>query len=299
MNVTFRQLKVFEAVARHLSYTRAASELYLTQPAVSMQIKQLEEVVGLPLFEQIGKRVFLTDAGSELHRYARNISQQLDEAREVLEEMKGIQRGRLNISVATTAIYFAPTLLGAFHKRYPGIGVSMDVANRETLLQQLENNEIDMAIMGQPPEELNMVADAFLYNPLVVIAPPDHPLARQKNIDPVRLADEVFVLREPGSGTRSAAEKFFSRRGVQLRTAMVMSSLEAIKQAVQASLGLAIVSTHTIKQELELGRLVVLDIKTLPIQRQWYLVHREDKRLSVVAQSFKDFMLAEASKLLS
>ncbi|MEW5792352.1 MAG: LysR family transcriptional regulator [Pseudomonadota bacterium] len=298
MNLTFRQLKVFEAVARHLSYTRAAAELHLTQPAVSMQIKQLEETVGLPLFEQLGKKVYLTEAGKEFYHYSRSIAQQLSEVRQVLDELKGIQRGRLKISVATTAQYFAPRLLRTFAQRFQNVAVSMDVTNREALLRQLEHNEVDMAIMGQPPEGLDAVAEPFLQNPLVVIAPPDHPLAGTHSIPLATLIEEPFIVREQGSGTRSATERFFAKQGLHLSADMEMSSHEAVKQAVQAGLGLGIVSTHTINLELEAKRLVILDVQSLPIQRHWYLVHREGKRLSAVAQAFKDFVVAEAPQVL-
>ena len=201
MHVTLRQLKVFESVARNTNFTRAAEELHLTQPAVSMQIKQLEEGVGLPLFEQIGKKIYLTEAGNEMYHYSKSIAQLLDEADEVIEDMKGVHRGRLTISVASTANYFATRLLAAFSRRFEGISFSLDVTNRESLLRQLDTNERDLVIMGKPPEELGLDAEPFMENPLVVIAPPDHPLVGKKNIPLERLQDESFVVREHGSGT--------------------------------------------------------------------------------------------------
>jgi LysR family transcriptional regulator, low CO2-responsive transcriptional regulator len=204
LHLTLRQLKVFEAVARHLNYTRAAEELFLTQPAVSMQIKQLEESLGVTLFEQLGKRVHLTDTGREVLSYARTITQLLEELESVLDRGKGVTGGRLRISVATTANYFIPTLLAAFNKRFPGVTVTLDVTNRESLLRQLNENVVDVVIMGQPPAGLDVEAEAFLENPLVVVAPPGHPLAGAKRIPLARLQDEVFLVREPGSGTRMA-----------------------------------------------------------------------------------------------
>jgi len=298
MNVTFRQLKVFEAVARHLSFTQAARELHLSQPAVSMQIKQLEENTGLPLFEQLGKQVYLTEAGREMKHYARAIAAQLEEAESVLEQLKGIHRGQLDISVASTANYFATRLLAAFARRFPGSSFSLDVTNRETLLRQLQDNEKDMVIMGKPPEERDLLAEAFMANPLVVVAPPEHPLAGGSAIALQQLQTETFVVREPGSGTFIAMERFFAEHGVQLTTGMVMTSNEAIKQAVEAGLGLGIVSIHTLELELEAGRLVVLDVEEFPIQRDWYVVQRKDKRLSPVAVAFKSFVLSEAGELL-
>lgn len=298
MNVTLRQLSVFESVARHLSFTRAAEELFLTQPAVSMQIKQLEENVGLPLFEQLGKKIFLTEAGRELYHYSRVIAQQLAEAEAVLEELRGVTRGRLDISVASTANYFATRLLAAFVRRYEGISFSLDVTNRETLLRQLENNERDLVIMGKPPEGMDLATEAFMENPLVVIAAPDHPLAKERKISLARLQEETFVVRERGSGTRIAMERFFAEHHAKLTAGMEMTSNEAIKQAVSAGLGLGIVSIHTLALELQLGCLTVLDVENFPILRHWYLVHRAGKRLSPVAQAFRDFVLSEAAGML-
>ena len=297
MNVTLRQLKVFESVARYLSYTRAAAELYLSQPGVSMQIKQLEGNLGLPLFEKIGKKIFLTEAGQEMYQYSRNISQQLAEANSVIEALKGVKSGRLQVSVATTANYFATRLLAAFSKRYEGVTVHLDVTNRESLLRQLDANETDLVIMGQPPAGMDLETVAFMENPLVIIAPPAHPLVRKKAISLEQLQTETFVVRELGSGTRIAMERFFADKGVSLSTGMEMTSNEAIKQAVEAGLGLGIVSIHTLELELETKRLKLLDVESFPILRHWYIVHRKGKRLSPVAQAFKAFVLNEAVNL--
>lgn len=298
MHVTLRQLRVFDAVARHLNFTRAAEELHLSQPAVSMQIKQLEIGVGIALFEQHGKRVHLTEAGHELHHYCRSIHVLLQEAEEVLADLKGARRGHLIISVASTANYFATNLLAAFKKRYPDTSFSLDVTNRETLLQQLETNEKDLVIMGRPPQELDLVMDPFMDNPLVVIAPPDHPLLFEKQPSFSQLKNENFVVREQGSGTRIAMERFFKEKGVGLEAGMEMSSNEAIKQAVQAGLGLGIVSIHTLKLELALKTLAIVNVEGFPIERRWYLVHRKGKRLSPVAEAFQKFVHKEASKIL-
>lgn len=299
MNVTFRQLKIFESVARHLSFTRASEELHLTQPAVSMQIKQLELVVGLPLFEQLGKKIFLTDAGREFARYASAITAQLHELDQVVDEMKGLKRGRLTIAVASTANYFVPRLLATFCQRHGGaVSVSLDVTNRKQLLKGLMENRNDLVIMGQPPEGMDLVAEHFLENPLVVIAPPDHPLAGEKRIPPERLREETFLVREQGSGTRSAMERYFAANDLRLVTPMEMSSNEAIKQGVEAGLGLGLVSLHTLAMELALAKLVVLDVIKFPIMRYWYIVYREGKRLSLVAQAFREFVLQEAAQLL-
>ncbi|MCK5383304.1 MAG: LysR family transcriptional regulator [Gammaproteobacteria bacterium] len=298
MNITFRQLQIFDAVARNLSFTRASEELHLTQPAVSMQIKQLEQSVGLPLFEQLGKKIFLTEAGQEFSRYASAIGSQLDELEQVVDEMKGLQRGRLTIAVASTANYFVPRLLATFCQRHGDVTVSLDVTNREQLLKGLVENRTDLVIMGQPPEDMDLVAERFLENPLVVIAPPDHLLAKEKNIPLHRLLEETFLVREQGSGTRSAVERFFSANQIALSTPMEMSSNEAIKQGVEAGLGLGIVSMHTLEMELALKRLVILDVEKLPIMRNWYIVHRSGKRLSLVAQGFQKFVQEESRQVL-
>ncbi|BCB25499.1 transcriptional regulator [Sulfurimicrobium lacus] len=298
LHLTLRQLKVFEAVARQRSFSRAAESLHLSQPAVSMQVKQLEESVGLPLFEQMGKKIFLTEAGQEMFHYSRSIAEQLDEMEGVLSRMKGLELGRLKITVVSTANYFAPQLLANFCQRHPAVTINLDVTNREVLLQQLANNETDLAIMGQPPEGQDLTAESFMLNPLVVIASPNHALAGKKNIPVQQLSGETFLVREAGSGTRSAMERFFQEHGIAFNTGMVMSTNEAIKQAVQAGMGLGIVSLHTVALELETRRLAILDVESFPIVRHWFVVHRQNKRLSPVAAGFKEFLQHEAAQLM-
>lgn len=298
MNITLRQIRVFEAVARHLSYTRAAEELHLSQPAVSMQIKQMETHLGLPLFEQVGKKVFLTEAGQEMYHYSRTVEQQLNEAESVLENLKGLKQGRLVLAVASTANYFVPQLFAAFNKKYQGATLSLDVTNREGLLSHLDANDTDMVIMGLPPAEMDLESAAFLDNPLVIIASPDHPLAGKTQVAMESLKDENFIMREPGSGTRISMQRVFDQRGVTLKTGMEMSSNEAIKQAVQAGLGLGVLSIHTMEAEFLLKRLVVLDVQTFPIMRNWYIVHRRGKRFSAIVEAFKAFVLTESRRLL-
>ncbi len=298
MNITLRQLRIFEAVARHLSFTRAAEDLHLTQPAVSMQVKQLEEVAGLPLFEQVGKRIFLTEAGREMEVYARGVLATLEEARVVFDELRGLKRGHLHIAVASTANYFVPQLLAEFCRRFPGVQVSLDVTNREGLLEALEDNVTDLIIMGKPPARIEVEAEVFMENPLVAIAAPGHALAGESAIPLSRLQDETFLIRESGSGTRSATERFFHEQGVSLCSTMEMSSSESIKQGVQAGLGLGLLSLHTLEMELALRRLVILDVNELPIIRNWYVMHRSGKRLSAVARSFRAFVKDEAGEIL-
>lgn len=296
LHFTLRQLQVFEKVASHLNYSRAAEELYLSQPAVSMQIKQIEGHIGLPLFEQMGKKIFLTEAGRELFHYARSIAQQMAEMEAVFDEMKGMGKGKLTLSVVNTANYFTPKLLAKFCQRHPNINVILQVANRDAVLKQLADNSTDLAIMGKPPEGLDLNAESFLDNPLVVISDPEHPLAQLQHIKFCQLAQETFLSREKGSGTRSAMERVFKQHGVQPRISMEMETNEAIKQAVQAGMGLGILSVHSLELELETNRLVVLDVEYFPLLRHWFVVHRSTKRLSSAALAFKEFLLKEGGK---
>lgn len=297
LHFTLRQLQVFEKVANHLNYSRAAEELYLSQPAVSMQIKQLEGHIGLPLFEQMGKKIFLTEAGRELFHYARSIAQQLAEMEAVFDEMKGLGHGKLTISVVNTANYFTPQLLARFCQRHPNINVILQVANRDAVLKQLADNSTDLAILGQPPDGLDISAESFLDNPLVVIAAPDHPLAKLKRVKFARLAEETFLSREQGSGTRSAMERVFAQHKIQPHISMEMETNEAIKQAVQAGMGLGILSLHSIELELETKRLVMLNVEYFPLLRHWFVAHRSNKRLSSAALAFREFLLTEARDL--
>lgn len=299
LHVTLRQLQVFEKVASRLNYSRAAEELYLSQPAVSMQIKQLEASIGLPLFEQMGKKIFLTEAGRELFHYSRSIAQQLAEMETVFDAMKGLGQGRLTLSVVNTANYFTPRLLAEFCRRHPGINISLQVANRDAVLGQLADNSTDLAIMGRPPDGLDVVAEPFMENPLVVIAAPDHPLARLKKVRLAQLTKETFLSREQGSGTRSAMERIFAQHRIQPHISMEMETNEAIKQAVQAGMGLGILSLHSIELELETGRLAVLNAEHFPLVRHWFVVHRSNKRLSSAVLAFKEFLLKEAGSIVS
>ncbi len=296
MHITIRQLQVFEAVARQLSYTRAAEELHLKQPAVSMQVKQLEISVGLSLFEQLGKRVFMTQAGETMLRHAQTIMRHLATAREEMDELKGVDSGRLRIAVASTVNYFATRLLATFTRLHPSVQVTLDVTNRETLLQKLEDNQPDVVLMGKPPKDLDLDADAFMDNPLIMIARPDHPLSKHRSIALKELNEETFLVRESGSGTRIAMERFFDQKSFAPSATIEMTGNETIKQSVDAGLGLAIVSVHTVELELALERLIRLDIRGMPIMRRWYVGHRRGKRLSPTAQAFRQFVLDEGTR---
>lgn len=299
LHLTLRQLQVFEVAATNLNFSLAAKQLFLSQPAVSMQIKQLEENIGLPLFEQMGKKIFLTEAGRELSHYSRSISQQLADMEAVFDEMKGLGKGKFTLSVVNTANYFTPQLLARFCQRYPDINVILQVANRDAVLKQLADNSTDLAILGQPPDGLDINAVPFLDNPLVVIAAPGHPLAKLKRVKFALLAKETFLSRELGSGTRSAMERIFKRHKIQPHISMEMETNEAIKQAVRAGMGLGILSLHSIELELETKRLAMLNVEHFPLPRHWYVAHRSSKRFSSAAAAFKKFLLTEAADIVA
>jgi DNA-binding transcriptional LysR family regulator len=295
LHITMRQLQVFEAVARHLSFTRAAEELHLTQPAVSMQVKQLESMVDLPLFEQLGKKVHLTEAGHTVLSHSRIMMGQLKDIERDINNLRGIEGGNLKICIASTVNYFATRLLSKFCEQYKTVGISLDVVNREELIKRLEANEPDLVLMGQPPDELDVEAEAFMENPLIVICAPQHPLASKRRIPIETMADETFVMREPGSGTRTAMKRVFDQFGVTPNPGIQLSSNETIKQSVEAGLGLAVVSAHTVELELQAKRLVSLDVQHFPVIRKWYVAYRRGKQLSATAKVFLEFVLAEGS----
>ncbi len=289
-HATLHQLRIFLAVARHSSFARAAEEMHLSPPTLSLQVKQLSETVGQPLFEQLGKKIFLTAAGRTLAEACEDIESRMERLSQDLSALQGVERGSLKLAILTTVKYTVPKLLGGFCAAHPGIEVAMLVGNRENLLQRLANNQDDLYIMGQPPEQMDVVSEAFADNPLVLVAPPGHPLVGQPAIAPRRLMNEPFILREPGSGTRLTAEKFFAGQGVTLKNRLEVGSNEAIKQTVAGGLGLAVLSAHTVVSELALGELVQLDVQGFPLIRQWHVVYPRGKRLSAAALAFKDWL---------
>ncbi|GAB3479815.1 LysR family transcriptional regulator [Polaromonas eurypsychrophila] len=297
-NATLRQLKVFEAVARHLSFSRAAEELHLSQPAVSIQVKKLEDHAGLPLFEQLGKKIHLTPAGVEMLHSSRNIIQQFREAEEAMAQFKGVAGGKLNVAVISAGDYFLPRLLVEFARRHSGVTLDFGVCNREELLSQLGDNLTDLAIMVRPPLGLDTVSEAFAPHPYVVVAAPDHPLASKKRITLSRLAREPFVVREKGSDTWNSMQEGFGAHLADLNIAMEIKSTETIKQAVMAGMGVSFLSAHTISRELQVGSLSVLDVQGFPLMLHWYVVHRRNKRLTPVAQAFKTFLMSDGGVLI-
>lgn len=297
MRVTWNQLRLFEALARNASFTRAARELHVVQPTVSAQIKQLGDTVGVPLYEQVGKKIHLTEAGRELQRTVNELSDVWSRFEMTISDLKGVKAGRLRIASVTTAKYFVPRLLGPFCKRYPGIEVSLEVLNRNSVIERLTDNLDDLYILGIPPRHMELVQQRFLENPLMVIAPKDHPLASKRNIALERLVEERFIMRESGSGTRMATEEFFAKQKFKPQIKMELGNNEAIKWAVAGGLGLSVVSQHSLMLEPMQDRLAVLDVQGFPILRAWYLVHPEGKKLSVVARSFFDYMIEEAKTI--
>jgi DNA-binding transcriptional LysR family regulator len=258
-----------------------------------MQVKQLEEQLGLQLLEQVGKRMCLTDAGRELHAHAGRIAAQVVDLSAAMEHFRDVDRGFIRLSVLSTANYFLPRLIASFSETHPGVRISLQVSNRESVLAALADNRTDLAITGQPPDTANITSQYFMDNPLVVIAAPSHPLVNLGPVSLRQLETEILVLREPGSGTRAAVERYFTSHGATYRPGCELSTNEAIKQAVQAGLGLGIVPIQTIELELETERLVVLPVEGFPLIRQWFIVHRSDKRLSAAAQAFLRLLLAE------
>lgn len=293
LHATFQQLRLFASVARHKSFTRAAEEVHLTQPAVSIQVKRLEDKIGMPLLEQMGKQLHLTVAGEEVYNACRDVLQRLGDLETALDDLRGEVAGPVTVTVVSSAKYFLPHLLGQFVRRYPKVEPRLRVTNRAKLMASITANEGDLFIMGLPPVNLPVVEYPFLENVLAVVARPDHPLAGLSDISLERLAGERFVGRETGSGTRKAVEDIFAEQGLEITPYIELSSAEAIKQGVIGGLGVAVLSLHSLRLELDAGELVILDIIGFPLRRRWYATHRKGKRLSRAAQTFLDYLQAE------
>ena len=296
-HATLRQLKVFESVARNLSFSRAAEELHLTQPAVSTQVAKLEDLAGNTLFEQLGKKIYLTPAGVELLRIGRAILRQFDEAEDAMAQFRGICGGRLDVGVISAGDYFFPRMLVEFAGRHPGVTLNFTVHNREGLLEHIAGNLTDLAIMVRPPADADVVALPFAPHPYVIVAAPSHPLAGQ-HVTRARLMQEPFVVREKGSDTWKSMEDGLGRDITGLRIAMEIRSTETIKQAVMAGMGISFLSAHTVSRELQAGSLRVLDVEGFPLMLHWYVVHLRHKRLLPVTQAFKDFLLEDGAGVI-
>lgn len=298
-HISLRQIRIFDSVARHRSHTRAAEKLYMTQPAVSMQMKQLEENLGIELFERQGRSLALSTSGQKLRAYSNNIIDAFESMIDYADKIKGCRTGHLTISVATTANHFTTRILSAFSKKFPEITISLDVTNRQSILRQLDNFEPDLVIMGEPPKGHRLLSEQFMMNPLVIIAPPNHKLLQKKKKLTINdLNEEKFVVREKGSGTRECIERFFKKSGKDFSTTLEMTSNEAIKHAVSAGFGLGIVSLHTIELELINKHLAILEVDGFPLQRYWHLVTRQGKAISPVTEAFRSFLLEKSEEFV-
>ena len=289
-HTTFRQMQIFESIVRLRSFTRAAEELFLTQPTVSTQLKKLTNVMDIPLLDQSGRQLKATKAGEELYRAICQIFDSLSDLDSRIAGLKGMHQGRLHLGVITTAKYFAPEILGDFSREYPGIDISLKVCNRERIFERIANNEDDVYILGQPPKkELNLQTYPFAPNPLVVLAARTHPLYSESNISLERLAQEPLISREVGSGIRNTTMRLFHEQGLEANVRMELGSNEAIKHTVLAGLGVAVLSLHTLSLEGANGPVGLLDVVGFPIERKWYLAHTKDKKLSLIAKEFLEF----------
>ena len=297
-NATLRQLRVFEAAARHLSLTRAAEELHLTPPAVSIQIRLLEGHAHAALFERVGRHLKLTQAGEEVLARTREILAQIREAEEAIEGLASLEQGFLDVAVINAGDYFFPWILASFRDRHPRIRVRLSVGNRDELLARLAAHEIDLAVMSHPPALAEFAAEAFAPHPHVIVAAPSHPLAGKRSVSLERIASEPLITREPGSATRLAMEQAFNESGIVPRIEMEIASNETIKQAVAAGFGVGFLSAHAVQQELALGRLAVIAVKGFPVMRQWYVVHRRDRRLPLITEAFQRFVVKEGARLI-
>ena len=297
--LNLHQLATFQAVAKHRSYVRAAEELHFSQPAVSAQIRHLEESLGIKLFDQIGRKTHLTQAGEELYLYSQKIFSVIDETMDVMEALRSPYYGRLSVGADTTVgSYVIPGLLGKFRQIYPQVEILLQVLNRASLVEAILNNRVELAVMGSVPDDAPVEIEPFAFNPLVLVAAPTHRLAGLKNVSIEELGREHFLLREQGSGTRAALEKALEDAGLPLQVSMQVGNNSAIKQGVAAGLGIALISHVAIDMELETNRLVILDVEGFPIIRQWRLVHVKDKYLSATARAFKSFLLQHADRRL-
>lgn len=292
MNASFRQLRLLLALVDEGSISRAARRCNVTQPTASMQLKELSLSVGLPIYEVIGKTIHLTEIGAELAKTARAMMDEWSAFAQIADGAKGVSRGKLRVAVVSTAKYFIPRMLGAFFQSHPEIDIAFDVLNRGGVIQLLRENKIDVAVMSVPPTDLDVEVENFLENPLVAIAPVEHPLARRSRVPLALFAKESLILREEGSGTRMMADRFFKAQKAKPRVRLSLGSNEAIKQAVAGGLGCAVLSRHALAANSLEEQLAVIDVEGFPILSQWFIVNLRGKKLSPVASVFRDYLRA-------
>jgi LysR family transcriptional regulator, low CO2-responsive transcriptional regulator len=299
LNVSIRQLRIFVAVAKHGSFARAAEEMHISPPAVSMQISDLETSVGLPLFDRVGRTASLTMTGEYFLVHARRILGSLREAEDTIARFRGLKGGTLRIGMVSTSKYFVPRLLARFRTEHPAVELRLSVGNRESLVESLTRSDVDLAIMGRPPRELATRAEPFAAHPYVIVSSPTHPLAQLEHVRAAALASQPFIVREPTSGTRASMAQYFRDHQIEPFALMEMPSNETIKQAVIADMGIAFLSLHTLGLELQFGLLKILPVEDLPLMRRWFVIHPQAKTLSPAAESFRYFILEQGEKLLA
>lgn len=297
MRITFRQLQVFRAVFDSRSYSRAAEDMALTQPAVSLQIRQLDELLGQPLFEYVGKKLYATEAGEALYQTSKDLFERLDSLDMRLSDLQGALQGQLRLAVESSAKYLTPHLFAAFRQTHPGVQLNLTVLNRLQVIKRLADNRDDLVIMSMVPQDMALDFLPFLNNPIVAVAAPDHPLAQRSPLALRELEGHVMLVREPGSGTRKACEEFFLQKHISITHVEEITSFEAIREAAIAGLGLAMMPRHAVHLELMHGLLKELPIDELPLYRSWCLVRAKGKRLSPVAQAFERFIHHERAAI--
>ncbi|QXG27924.1 LysR family transcriptional regulator [Pseudomonas viridiflava] len=297
MRMTLRQLRIFNEVCDLRSYSRAAEEMALTQPAVSLQIRQLEELVGQPLFEYVGKKLYLTEAAEALQAASKDIFGRLENLDMQLSDMQGSLQGQLKLAIESSCKYFVPHLFAAFKRHYPEVSLNLTVVNRALVIRRLSDNRDDLVIMSMVPQDMGLEFLPFLNNPIVAVAPPDHPLCSHTSLNLRDLEPWPLLTREPGSGTRRACEEYFKEKRVHFTQTSEVSSSEAQRECVVAGLGLAMLTRHAVCQELATGALVELPVAELPLYRSWCAVQGRDKRLSPVAHAFLAFIRSERAQI--
>ncbi|CAG1003988.1 HTH-type transcriptional activator CmpR [Methylophilaceae bacterium] len=298
-NLTIRQIRIFVCAVKHMNFSKAAEELHVTAPAVSLQIKEMEEDIGVSLFLREGRRIELTSAGEYFLLYARRVISTLKEASDTMERLKGRDARVLKIGLVSTAKYFVPQILAQFKLEYPSAQIRIEVRNRQQLVELLREGDIDIAVMGRPPREIDTRVEAFAQHPHVFIASPTNPLAGIENISPRALNQFELITREQGSGTRHIMETYLAEHAISPVVTMEMSSNESIKQAVMANLGISFVSLHTIGLEHGNGQIAILDVQDTPIIRTWHVVALTKRNLSQAAEEFRYFMLEKGGELLT
>ena len=297
MRMTLRQLRIFNEVCDLRSYSRAAEEMSLTQPAISLQIRQLEELIGQPLFEYVGKKLYLTEAAEALQSASRDVFGRLENLDMQLSDMQGSLQGQLKLAIESSAKYFVPHLFAAFKHQYPDVMLNLTVVNRAQVIRRLSDNRDDLVVMSMVPQDMGLEFLPFLNNPIVAVVRPDHPLCQLEKPSLKDLEPYTLVVREPGSGTRKACEEYYKEKRIHFEHTLEVSSAEAQRECVVAGLGIALLTRHALSRELAVGALVELPVAELPLYRSWCVVQGRDKRLSPVAHAFLAFIRTQRAQI--